>query len=146
MQAFLHKVMQYVKRVTYGVVNVLFGWCRWKDNDPDWLWVDPCCTFFFGFLVILMTKDLLITSVRDLMEATPPRIDLDMLTRKLEKIKDVVGLHDLHVWAISNDKVLMTAHIKVLPQSDRTTVNTAAERVAQRFGITHCTVQQVVVE
>lgn len=92
-----------------------------------------------------MTKDLLVTAVRDLMEATPPTVDIEILTKKLKKIKGVVGVQDLHVWAISNDKILMTAHIIVQRDTDRDTLNAAAEGVARRFGITHCTVQQCLV-
>jgi cation diffusion facilitator family transporter len=120
--------------------------CRWKDGNPDWLWVDPVCTFIFAFFVILMTKDLLTKSIKDLMEATPANINVDKLCHKLRAIRGVTGVHDLHVWGISSDKILMTAHINVQQESDRAMVTFQADTIAQKAGITHCTVQICVEE
>ena len=120
--------------------------CRWKDGDPNWLWVDPICTFIFAFFVILMTKGLIMTSMKDLMEATPAKINLDKLCKKLQDIEGVTGVHDLHVWGISGAKILMMAHINVRSDGDRSGINAAADAVAQSMGITHSTVQLCIVE
>lgn len=115
--------------------------CRWQDGNPDWLWVDPACTFIFAFFVIMMTKDLLRQSMKDLMEAAPPKIEMKKLCKKLNGIKGVTGVHDLHVWGISGDIILMTAHINVHSHSDRAAINAAADDIALKMGITHSTVQ-----
>jgi cobalt-zinc-cadmium efflux system protein len=88
-----------------------------------------------------MTRDLLTKSIKDLMEATPAHINVDKLCHKLRAIKGVTGVHDLHVWCISYDKILMTAHIYVQQESDRAMINAQADTIAQKAGITHCTVQ-----
>jgi cation diffusion facilitator family transporter len=108
--------------------------------------VDPICTFIFAFFVVFMTRELLMNSVKDLMEATPARVDVTKLCNKLKTIKGVTGVHDLHVWGISNDKILMTAHINVQHESDRAAINAEADRVAEKMGITHSTVQLCVVD
>lgn len=107
--------------------------------------MDPVCTFIFAFFVVLMTRELLFKSMKDLMEATPAKVNVKNLNKKLLAIKGVSGVHDLHVWAISNDKILMTAHINVEDESDRAEINAAADSVALKMGITHCTVQLCVV-
>ena len=85
-------------------------------------------------------------SLKDLMEAAPPKIKVQKLLKKLQAIEGVSGVHDLHVWSISADKILMTAHINVLRDGDRSAVNAAADDVALAMGITHSTVQLCCVE
>lgn len=111
---------------------------RWKDDDPDWLWVDPICTFFFGFLAFLMTKDLLTWSLRDLMDAVPTRINIDNVRKQLTKIKGVIDVCELHVWSISFDETMMTAHLTVQREYDSDAVNAKAETLSAKLGITHC--------
>lgn len=108
--------------------------------------MDPICTFIFAFFVVLMTRELLIKSVQDLMEATPAGINVSKLCKKLRAIDGVTGVHDMHVWAISNDKVMMTSHINVSQECDRAMINTQADAIAHKMGITHCTVQLCVID
>ena len=93
-----------------------------------------------------MTRGLLSQSLKDLMESAPPTIKVKKLLRKLRKIEGVIDVHDLHVWCISTDKILMTAHINMHPNGDRGAINTAADDIALEVGITHSTVQLCVLE
>lgn len=86
------------------------------------------------------------SSMKDLMESAPEHIDVNKLARKLQAIDGVSGVHDLHVWGISGDKILMMAHINVQHDGDRAAVNAAVDGVALGMGITHCTVQLCNVE
>jgi len=49
--------------------------------------------------------------IKVLMEATPTNLKLTEFTNKLESIKNVITVHDLHVWSLSAGKPSMSAHI-----------------------------------
>jgi cobalt-zinc-cadmium efflux system protein len=89
----------------------------------------------------MMTRKLLMQSLKDLMEAAPPKIKIKKLCKKLNAIEGVRGVHDLHVWGIAANKILMTAHFNVLPNSNRSAINAAADVIARDMGISHSTVQ-----
>lgn len=87
-----------------------------------------------------MTKDLLARSIRDLMEGAPKHLNLPKIRERLKKIPGVRAVKELHVWSISNNKVLMTAHFEVDSGVDRDSVHAEMDRLAWRMGITHHTI------
>ncbi|CAG8673018.1 11411_t:CDS:2, partial [Acaulospora morrowiae] len=81
--------------------------------DPSKVWVDPLCTFFFSVLVMATTFGILKSSIRVLMEATPPHIDIQAVKLDLKSIEGVRSVHDLHVWDLTVGKTILVAHLKL---------------------------------
>jgi Co/Zn/Cd efflux system component len=52
-----------------------------------------------------------------LMEGTPNEINIVILKQGLLSIKYVKGVHDLHVWSISDGKLAMTVHLVIRGKS-----------------------------
>ena len=46
---------------------------------PEWVIIDPICTFIFGILVLLTTIKILKDTVSVLLEATPPGVDYQVI-------------------------------------------------------------------
>jgi len=46
-----------------------------------------------------------------ILETTPSHFDVDKIRERLEKIKGVHEVHDIHIWALNNDKFSFTCHI-----------------------------------
>ena len=47
-----------------------------------------------------------------LLQTIPNHIDIDQLrTKLLAEFRDIVNVHDLHVWQLTADRVYCTAHI-----------------------------------
>jgi len=46
---------------------------------PEWVIIDPICTFIFGILVLLTTIKILKDTVSVLLEATPPGVDYEVI-------------------------------------------------------------------
>ena len=46
------------------------------------------------------------------MEATPKGIDVPQIKLDFLKIKGVITIHDLHVWALTQNKNALTVHIE----------------------------------
>ena len=114
---------------------------RYTDGDPKWLWVDPMCTFIFAISVMWVTKTLIVDITRDLMEAVPSNINMELLMEKMKCARGVAGVHDLHVWRIGTGKVMMTAHVDVTNDSSTRQVHADLEDLFKAAGIAHSTVQ-----
>jgi cobalt-zinc-cadmium efflux system protein len=95
-----------------------------------------------GLLVVYSSWKLLAESVSVLMQRTPGGIDLDDLRSAIIELDGVVGVCDLHVWTVTSGVESMSAHVIVADgRDDRVLLRAVRERVHQRFGIDHMTIQ-----
>lgn len=53
-----------------------------------------------------------------LKEGTPKNFDISKFQTKIQEIKEVKQIHDLHVWTINAQKPALTAHIDIDPSAD----------------------------
>jgi cobalt-zinc-cadmium efflux system protein len=61
---------------------------------------------------------------------------------QLALIEGVVDVHDVHVWTLTSDLEVATAHLMVRTGTDSHAVlDTARTLLAERHGITHATFQ-----
>lgn len=81
-------------------------------------------------------------ALRVLLQAAPAGVDLAGVTTDLEALPDVVGVHDLHVWTLTSDMEVLTAHVMVTSGADHHAVlDSARDLLADRHGIHHATLQ-----
>ncbi len=81
-------------------------------------------------------------ALRVLVQAAPEGMDLAEVSADLEDIEGVVEVHDLHVWTLTSDMEVLTAHVMVRTDADHHGVlDTAREVLARRHGIHHATLQ-----
>jgi cobalt-zinc-cadmium efflux system protein len=77
-----------------------------------------------------------------LMEKAPAHVDLGELEQLVRATHGVADLHDLHAWAISDGFDAVTVHVVLDGTAHGTDVARAVgERIRDRFGIEHVTVQ-----
>jgi cobalt-zinc-cadmium efflux system protein len=79
-----------------------------------------------------------------LMEAAPPGMDVRDVGEALAADRDVVEVHDLHVWTVTSGFPALSAHVVVCRGCDRDEVRSRLERLLdERFEIHHTTLQVV---
>lgn len=81
--------------------------------QEDWILVDPICTFLFSILVMFTTCSIIRDALTVLMEGAPKGVDFNDVMTILLKINGVRRVHNLRVWALSLDKIAMSAHIAI---------------------------------
>ncbi len=110
-----------------------------------WLWIDPFLSVFIGFLILLWSYRLLRDSCHILLESTPRHIKPEEVTRAiLEQVKQVKGIHDIHIWEITSKMYAMTAHVAVedIRVSESKEILDRINRlVAEHFEIGHTNIQ-----
>lgn len=62
---------------------------------------------------------LLIESALILLQTVPTHIDVDVLQKKLlERIDGILDVHDFHVWQLTGDRIIASAHVRCLNISE----------------------------
>jgi cobalt-zinc-cadmium efflux system protein len=107
-----------------------------------WQWVDPLVAVAVGLFILPRTWRLGGQAVRILVQAAPPGTDLDALRTELSGITGVVDVHDLHVWTLTSEMDVASAHLMVCAGTDTHGVLDQARVVLRdRYDIEHATLQ-----
>ncbi len=107
-----------------------------------WHAADPLLGAALGLLVAGSAVGVVRDSLRVLMELAPRGYDPDQIGQALADMDGVKQVHDLHVWTITSDLVALSVHVVAREGADHDHIlHDAQELLADRFGISHSTVQ-----
>ena len=107
-----------------------------------WLWFDPVVSLIIVVVVVVGTWQLLKDSLDLALDAVPAGIEPLAVRTYLAELRDVAGVHDLHIWGMSTTETALTAHL-VMPTGhpgDAFLVQVNRE-LQDHFGIEHTTFQ-----
>jgi cobalt-zinc-cadmium efflux system protein len=125
---------------TVGSVAVIVGGV--VIEVTGWGWVDPAVGVAIGLWILPRTWRLGAQAVRILVQAAPPGVDLGALQADLAAVHGVVDVHDLHVWTLTSEMDVASAHLMVAVGTDAHGVLDQARLVLRdRYRIDHATLQ-----
>ena len=108
-------------------------------------WLDPAVSLVIGLVIGAQGVRLLRESSRVLLEQAPPGIDLDDLREQVVAVPGVTGVHDVHVWSVSDTLHAASGHLELAGHptlEEARTISDIVKRVlAERFTITHATLE-----
>ena len=103
---------------------------------------DAVASLLIAALMLRAGYGLVIASGRVFMEAAPAGLDPDAIGRELASEREVVEVHDLHVWEVTSGFPALSAHVVVRSGADCHELRRHLQRVlAERFDIQHTTLQ-----
>lgn len=125
---------------TVGSVAVIVGGILIQVTG--WTWIDPLVGVAIGLWVLPRTGRLAARALRILVQAAPPGVDLHELEADLARVEGVVDVHDLHVWTLTSDMDVVSAHLMIRAGTDSHGVLDQARVVLhERYRIDHATLQ-----
>jgi cobalt-zinc-cadmium efflux system protein len=107
-------------------------------------WLDPFVSVLIGFLILYNAWGILRDAMDILLEATPRDIDIKHMVDDIVQVDGVLGVHDIHVWSLTQSLRTMSAHILTedLPISSGVNIQRQInEIVFHRYKIAHATLQ-----
>ena len=105
-------------------------------------WIDPVAAIALGVFILPRTARLAAQALRVLLQAAPPHIDLSGVCADLAGIPGVLDVHDLHIWTLTSDMEVATAHVMIGRGADSHAVlDEAQQRLRERHGVEHATLQ-----
>jgi cobalt-zinc-cadmium efflux system protein len=134
--AFLHMAADALVSVGVVLGGILYLW-------KGWTWIDPVMSLLIAAIIVVGTWSLFHQSLHMMFDGVPLNIELKRVRDCLLALQGVVGVHDLHVWAMSTSQVALTAHLVV---SDATAdsgqlLSEAQKNLREHFHIEHVTLQ-----
>lgn len=110
----------------------------------NWRWADPIASLIVSLLILRSGWQIMKSVFQVLMEGTPEALSLSKIAKKIQQIKGVMHVHDLHIWTLTSHHYILSCHVVV---ADDMPINTATQLIAQIENtlldddITHVTVQ-----
>jgi cobalt-zinc-cadmium efflux system protein len=107
-------------------------------------WLDPFVSVLIGFLILYNAWGILRDSVDILLEATPRDVNIREMVKDIAAVDGVLGIHDIHVWSLTQSLRTMSAHILTEDLNISSGVNIQreiSEIVRHRYNIAHVTLQ-----
>jgi cobalt-zinc-cadmium efflux system protein len=111
--------------------------------QTGWVPIDALLSLLVSGLIVRSAVSLIRRSAHILMEGAPDWLDLDELSRTLQReVQAILGVHHIHCWLVGPQQTLLTMHASVQPGTDHNIVLRDINAVLLRqFGITHATIQ-----
>jgi cobalt-zinc-cadmium efflux system protein len=134
--AFIHMAADAL--VSAGVVlgGALYLW-------QGWAWIDPVMSLSIAVVIVVGTASLFKQALHLLFDGVPEGVNLEQVRTLLLGLPGVVGIHDLHVWAMGSSQVALTAHLVVSLETLNNSglLAQAQHELHERFEIRHVTLQ-----
>ncbi len=115
-----------------GVVIVFTGWTP----------IDPLLSLAIGALILVSSLRLLRQALHGIMEGVPLHLSLEEIGQEMACVPGVVSVHDLHVWSVASEKIMLSAHLTVADMARWEGILAESRKLLHdRFGIEHVTLQ-----
>jgi cobalt-zinc-cadmium efflux system protein len=112
---------------------------------PSATWLDPASALAVAAVIVVQAVGVFRASIAILLESTPPDLDVGALTATMASVSGVGEVHDLHVWSLSREIRLLSAHLVMTDHPSLEEAQAVGDRVkatiAARFGISHTTLE-----
>ena len=107
-----------------------------------WLQADPGVALVIAIYIIPRAISLGRKAVRILLQSAPDGVDVAAVQADLEAVDGVAAVHDIHLWTLTSQMHVGSAHLVVDPDADSHEVlDLAREVLVERHDIDHATLQ-----
>jgi len=142
--AYAHAIGDLLQSIGVCIAGALI-WRFPGDEYPMVQLADPIATLLFSFLVVGSTQQVLKSSVSILMQSVPEGIDPIAICHGLEGIEDVIGIHHLHIWSITQGEPSLSVHVQVASADHMNPALKRVQHYLRKMNFHHSTVQVEVV-
>jgi cobalt-zinc-cadmium efflux system protein len=110
--------------------------------STDWTPIDALVAIAIGVWILPRAWRLAASALRILMQAAPAGFDVGGLHGDLAAVPGVVDVHDLHVWTLTSEMDVASAHLMIAAGTDAHAVlDRARDVLRERYEIAHATLQ-----
>ncbi|WP_339048176.1 cation diffusion facilitator family transporter [Candidatus Mesenet endosymbiont of Phosphuga atrata] len=109
----------------------------------NWQMADPILSVFVSIVILRSAYKIVKHSFHILLEGTPKNINSNEVKNKIiEVIPEVIDVHHVHIWSLTENYFIITAHIKVGQEINyNDTIYNVKKLLCDIFSIAHATVE-----
>ncbi|CAF1091014.1 unnamed protein product [Rotaria magnacalcarata] len=145
----MHGVFLHVLADALGSIVVIISalLIKFVPHDPEnrkhWtIYIDPTLSVIIIIIITISTIPLFKETSYILLQAIPRNLEINGIkTRLLENIPEIHSVHELHVWRLTDDKVIASAHLNRKSLSNYMTVAEKVKKFFHSIGIHSVTIQ-----
>ena len=112
---------------------------------PAASWLDPASALVVAAIIVIQAAGIMKDTVTVLLESTPTDLDVVELAEAMVAVPGVTEVHDLHVWSLSREARVLSAHLVLAGRPSLEEAQVVGENVKQSigsgFGIAHSTLE-----
>jgi cobalt-zinc-cadmium efflux system protein len=112
---------------------------------PSAQWLDPISALVVAAIIVTQAAGVFRSSIAVLLESTPSDVDVGELSEAMAAVAGVAEVHDLHVWSLSRELRVLSAHIVLTGHPTLEEAQLVGDRVknaiAGPFAIAHSTIE-----
>ena len=133
--AYLHVLGDLLGSVAAIAAGVLIVWKGWR-------WADPLFSVVISLLIVWNSWRIVADAVNVLLEGVPSHIKPAAVEQAIKAINGVRGVHDLHIWTITSNRHVLSAHV-VVTSADQScrVLREVRALLAEQFHLSHSTIQ-----
>ena len=138
-----------IRAVWWHMMEDFLGWIAVLIGGivmyfTKWYIIDPILSIIISLYVLYGGYRILNDTVNVLLEGAPKHIDTEKVKAFLCKQKLVENIHDLHIWSIGSEQIMLTCHVvcslKTLKHATKLSQD-LKKQLHEKFGIHHSTIE-----
>jgi zinc transporter 1 len=115
----MHGVFLHVLADALGSIVVIISalTIKFVPHDPNdkkhWtIYIDPALSIIIVIIITISTIPLFRDTTLILLQTIPKNLEINRIkTQLLETIPDISSIHELHVWRLTDEKIIASAHL-----------------------------------
>ncbi|WAR57796.1 hypothetical protein PtB15_5B26 [Puccinia triticina] len=144
---FLHALGDALGNVGVIVTGLLIWLVPRIDQNGNvgkngWIvYADPAISLVITGIIFTSALPLVRSASLILLQGTPSHVNLGRVQKSLEAIKGVLQVHELHIWSLSELKLVASVHVLIKNQDDFVTISRHIRKCLHHYGIHSSTIQ-----
>jgi cobalt-zinc-cadmium efflux system protein len=102
--AFIHVLTDTFSSLVVIIASIII-------HFTNFMIIDPILGIVIGLFVLFSSYTVIKDSIYILMEYVPKDINIDELIKEMEKVEDVIEVHNVHIWTLCSNINILDAHI-----------------------------------
>jgi cobalt-zinc-cadmium efflux system protein len=135
--AFIHILGDALSSVGVIIAGLLTLFTRWEIFDP-------LISILIGLFILWSSWSIIKETTNVLLEGIPAGLDMVSLMRDLMAIENVKSVHDLHVWTLGSNYLVLSCHI-LTNETSLHEANATAQQIktmlVEKYQIHHATIE-----
>ncbi|KAF9945905.1 hypothetical protein BGZ70_003497 [Mortierella alpina] len=125
-----------------GSVGVIFTALFLWLTDYSWrFYMDPIISLFITAIIVHSALPLVRSASFILLQGVPVGVEIEEIRDEIKAIPDVISIHDLHIWQLTNIKMVASLHVLVTNQEAFERVSKAVKVIMHQAGVHSTTIQ-----
>ncbi|KAF5319202.1 hypothetical protein D9619_008559 [Psilocybe cf. subviscida] len=138
----MHALLLHVLGDALGNVGVILtGLIIWKTTWEYKYYCDPVISLIITIIIFSSALPLVRSTSFILLQGVPATVSLEEVKDSILNVEGVLSLHELHVWQLSENKLVASVHVLASRSHDFMPVAVKIRKVLHHLGIHSCTIQ-----